>query len=249
MVGISVCMWKYLVLKLLTSSSSWWFYPFGNLSGAHIVFVSADYFGKCRLFTCSEETLRLCCLHRKFGSNKMGLLWTPRQIIAEADTLKIQKKEAILVRYQDKIQCKPLQFISFFPSFFLFEHSLSSPLVTWGSFFLCSEKQLRLLSPIVKNASFNWRPPDSVRRSTSLLSIASGWSCAGRGCYSEGRCLTGHVPGWVPRGSPGPRVLGELINLCTVGTCGAGIWCLWAGGISVVGPLLPFPNFGVIFQT
>ena len=66
-------------------------------------------------------------------------------------------------------------------------------------------------------------PPDSVRRSTSLLSIASGWSCAGGGSDSEGRCLTGHVSGWVPRGSPGPRVLGELINLCTVGACGAGI--------------------------
>ena len=60
----------------------------------------------------------------------MGLLWTPRQIIAEADTLRIQKKEVILLRYQDKIQCKPLQLISFFPSFLLFEHSLSSPLVT-----------------------------------------------------------------------------------------------------------------------
>lgn len=56
------------------------------------VFVSANYFGKCILFTCSEEALRLCCLNRKFGSDKMGLLWTPRQIITEANIFKNSKK-------------------------------------------------------------------------------------------------------------------------------------------------------------
>lgn len=55
--------------------------------------MSANYFGKCILFTCSEEALRLGCLNRKFGSNKMRLLQTPRQIITEANTFKNSNKK------------------------------------------------------------------------------------------------------------------------------------------------------------
>lgn len=65
------------------------------------VFVSANYLGKCILFTCSEGALRLRCLNRKFGANKMSLLWTPGQVMMGTNTLKSQnlKKDSHFVRH------------------------------------------------------------------------------------------------------------------------------------------------------
>lgn len=134
------------------------------------MFVSANYFGKCILFTCSEEALRLCCLNRKFGSNKMGLLRTPRQIIAEAITFTNSKfkKKVILVRYQDKIQYKPLQVISFFPHSLPFNTVKADPWIR-ESCFLCSKKELRPPSLITHNISSNWAL-EAVRRSSRICS-------------------------------------------------------------------------------
>lgn len=161
------------------------------------------YFGKYTLFTCfwKDSAAPVVCI--KIWIQQIGLL-NPKPNNSRSGYIKIQKKEAIWLGIRTKFSVNLYNsFLSVLP----LRHSLSSPLVTHEKFLPVLWKQLKLPYH-VKNASCNWGPPDSVRRSTSA-SVGYSQGCAGR-IPSEGGVIWPCF--WMGPGGPRSSVLGETLT-------------------------------------